>query len=1062
MHDKICDTIEKSPPALPGCTNPQFIRNYVSSSPAGVGAQTAPTCKDFVDYLDQIAMCGRQHIFLFSPTSEVRNLCQELANPDYLQKLIFQTMHANGLSETGQIQEFSSFVSSPAHSEHLNGSGFSFCLWESSGPFLAEAKHIPDHDGQPHCLSLKWVETRRYNKTKTDPHGTDAERSVNFLLVDLTDGSAQLRLQLLRSRPVKTLQEEFDLYAEELKALNLWEKFTPVFLAPLIRRFLYKGILPITASGIRAKAGDVQVSRAPQHVIKRLLLPFSHFSPRPIRLYWQCHQRSHNDARLYFTLNGFNNSITFSGVTDRPRVNFITHELYQARGLQNDLEHIFINELKDFASHFPDNSQLIYLIDYHFGELGKYGISSTELQVDTTVDQDKIEKVFSALADRYPNNFFVMNGVGNKVLRRRTRVHTIRMAELRSLAEDYSDDQLIISAIDYRFTTQDKRGINSRQLASEEGFDEIQVKQVFNNAAKNKAPPPLAPRWLQPIWPAVRNYFDRVVTHLGRHNQVKTPAKPKKSHLVNTFDKIAQGRKVVLLLSRYTSDIKMEELKNVPVKSGIVKRMISVIDHEISKLGRKQLHSGDFAKLTGFSEKSIQNSFRQIVAYASSLFEADEEDNHVVLLVNGYASRIQDVKLNSIAKNRPADGKIIYVIDYHFSILKLSGLHSEQFAKKEGFDEERVRNIFHAINTQSNGRFQAYPPDNTYTILLATKHLTKKPGGELQALGDLSPEAEKMIRLMFYYFRKLHRVGLNSMQFARETGMDKEKLKKLFLQVGELSEFTTETVGDNVILSLRCIVDRIVNRKLRELAQRYQGDSKIIAAIDHEFGGILKMILSKSLAGVSLWTLVLRLMLIRRRELPSDGLCTVTGYQKDRIREVFSTVATEYPGRYDATEKNEHIILTRKTLFYEGWIDRPLRSLEAMIKGWLPLGPLANQTNLARWSHRLKIQLARLLLHSIKLFGVILVVAVPLLVEQGTDYLVKQGIPSLPGWGYLSIKIFLTAITGIQYYGWRRVEDRLIKTPMKGVGRAVGVTTGKSSDIKINAQAYEKWLRGRP
>lgn len=1085
MHDTISEAVRNSPSYVQGCTHPRAVQPFISPPPASVGAMAAPTCKDFVDYLDQIAMCGRQHIFLLSPFSNDQSLCRDLARSDFLEEVMVRALTPDLLSRKSWIQRIDSPAPSSDHSTHLNCRGVSLCLWNNGGPFLAQAMHILDDDDQPHWLSLKWVETRWYNKTKITPQGSDSERSVNFFLVNLTDGSAQLRLQLLRSRPVKSLQEEHDLYVKELTKLGLWENFTPVFLAPLIRRFLQKDILPITNTGVTSETGKLQVSKASQSVIRKILRPFSHFSPRPIRVYWQCHQRSHNDARLYFTLNGFDNSITFSGVTDRPRVDFITRELYQARGPQDDLGRIFMNELKQYASRFPDSSQIIYLIDYHFSELKKSGVSSTEIRHDTSVNQKTIEKVFYDLVEKYPNTFIVMPGVKSKVIRRLSLIHTIRMTELRDLARRFPNKRQMISVIDYRYTVKKKRGINSRTLASEEGFIESQVKDLFKEAAKIPALPPAGPNRMQRIWRKARDRYDRAMTYVGRQSPDRTPNKPM-SPRQKPFDIITQDRHSILLLSRYTGDIKMKELSKVAADGGIAKKMIQVIDHEISELNQKKLHSGDFAELTGFSERSVQKCFRKVAENASSRFEADEEDDHVVLLLNGYASRIQNDELRSIAQDWPANAKTIYVIDYHIGFLKMSGLHSEEFARREGFEGERVKKVFDEIGKKVNGRFQVERDDRQNKKLLVKKHIDKKPMRSLRGLGTGVPEAEKMIGLVSYYFRRRHRIGLNSALFARETGLDNEKLKELFLEAGNLPEFTAVNVGGNVVLSVSRIVRDIRNRKLKRLAQNFIGDKAIIAAVDHEFGGILKMIFDTRFFGASLWFLVFRFLFVRKRRLHSAMLAFTAGYQEMRVADVFRTIAENIPTKYSVTRRNEHTILTRKSLFYDGWIDRPLRYLRKKIGVWLQKA-IQNKTNppiqldllgqrtpawltwlakhLTPMARTAKIKCIRVTLNILKWLlqgsGVPFVIAAGYLVEQVADYLIEMiGLSGILRVPVELSKVLVPMVAGIQFYGWRRVEDKLVKIPMKGIDKAIELITRKPSDIRINAQTYEKWLRG--
>lgn len=257
------------------------------------------TFKDLVEYIDELKMYGRQHVFLFTLKNDQEKYVEQLANPDYVR----QRLHEHDLENR--------------YNNHI-------CQWEWKNklPFLSEVKYIYGEKGQAEQLIYKWVETRFYWKKHDKKFIHEDERAVVFFIINLENGSSQLRIQLLQPNAGKDLEEEFNLYRKAIKQILEFDHFKTMPLLPAMKIFLDKRLFPlryfsfkfphdgiVKCSGLKAKLFLT--------VLKFLL---NRMSPREIRLYWVCNQFELGLRRLNFILNAKHNAITFTAITDRLKV----------------------------------------------------------------------------------------------------------------------------------------------------------------------------------------------------------------------------------------------------------------------------------------------------------------------------------------------------------------------------------------------------------------------------------------------------------------------------------------------------------------------------------------------------------------------------------------------------------------------------------------------------------------------------------------------------------------------------------------------------------------------
>lgn len=261
------------------------------------------SCEYLLEYIDGLKMWGKQHIFLFSLKKEEKDYLEKLVEPGYIE---------NRLKELGLKACYNNNI----------------CIYKTEKPFLAELLNPPVQDGVDRRLIFKWIETRQYEKKIKKTIVIKEERSVNFFLVNLENGNAELRLQILQPNPFKKLEDEYAIYIEEIKKLIEFHHFSPVLLEPVMRTFFFKAILPITEWSIKTQQGALGGRKANPTFFRKLGLYFKNFSLHKLTLYWECEQIAQGKGKLYFYMHVDNNMITFNAITDKWKVDFILDKIF--------------------------------------------------------------------------------------------------------------------------------------------------------------------------------------------------------------------------------------------------------------------------------------------------------------------------------------------------------------------------------------------------------------------------------------------------------------------------------------------------------------------------------------------------------------------------------------------------------------------------------------------------------------------------------------------------------------------------------------------------------------
>ena len=277
-----------------------------------IRAKKPPHFEDLVEYVDELKPWGKQCVSLYTLRYSEKEYLKQLLDPDYIK------------------ERLSKFNLEDRYNNNI-------CRWKSDTPFLSEVRHNFDHKNKRGWLSYKWIQTRLFQAFVGPTLVTFDERSVNFFIIDLEDGSAQLRIQSLPPRSLTTIGAELQTYTKEIEKLLDFHRFSPISLEPVMREFLFKMPLPIVRWSVKTRRGNLIGAKvSPSFVQRRIKLPFQGVTPLEVRVYWECgEQIVGKKHRLYFALEADDNVIVFNAITDKLRLDYLVSNLLEAARLHS-------------------------------------------------------------------------------------------------------------------------------------------------------------------------------------------------------------------------------------------------------------------------------------------------------------------------------------------------------------------------------------------------------------------------------------------------------------------------------------------------------------------------------------------------------------------------------------------------------------------------------------------------------------------------------------------------------------------------------------------------------
>lgn len=270
-----------------------------------------------VSYVDELRMWGKQYVVLY----KLKNL-NKTQNMKFLAELA-QPIKRKSVLKNGKANEI--FIKK------------TFC-WASPIPFLSEVKYKYNLKDESWILTYKWVRTRNFNMLVNNVMRLRQERSVNFFIINLKDGSAQLRIQTLPNMPFQDINVELTLYENEIKNIIRFDYYTKVSLEYVMKLLLLKKILSIPKWKLhtpptlgRRRGGIIEVAGVRPNFFQRIFtIRRRGVRPREITARWDDCIQEVTRRNLYFYLNNDNSTILFNAITDKDVVNYVLFKIREA------------------------------------------------------------------------------------------------------------------------------------------------------------------------------------------------------------------------------------------------------------------------------------------------------------------------------------------------------------------------------------------------------------------------------------------------------------------------------------------------------------------------------------------------------------------------------------------------------------------------------------------------------------------------------------------------------------------------------------------------------------
>ncbi|MCP4684694.1 MAG: hypothetical protein GY867_04520 [bacterium] len=438
-----------------------------------VDVRNKPNCRDLVKYLDKLKMWGRQNIFLYNLKAHESSYLDDLLDPEYIK---------DRLQRAGLEDRYNRDL----------------CIWESDQPCLSQVIHGPQPRGRGDWLSFKWVHTLQYQKLVLGVPQFLRYRSVNFFLIDLLTGHAQLRIQKLPPRALmdlKRLEREYTALLEQFVEL---ERFRRVDLSAIMKTMLQQQTLPIPIFHISSFLGDVIGNNIKKTFVNQLLILLGQFRPRKITAVWKCKQKAHGLPNLNFRIDADKGSISFGAVCDKPRVDFILELFHQAGKEGHQRDAIRTPALRELAEKYPNYYPIVLAVDLQLRAHKSGAVHAPYLAEELGFGDLVVSEVFRLAAKEHPNTFACRTIEGAPMLRVVGTERPIQRKSLLDLADRNPERRPVLRVIDAAlrprrfwdvfsvrriftalFGPSEFRRIRARDIAPLAGFNTATITEVF-------------------------------------------------------------------------------------------------------------------------------------------------------------------------------------------------------------------------------------------------------------------------------------------------------------------------------------------------------------------------------------------------------------------------------------------------------------------------------------------------------------------------------------------------------------------------------------------------------
>jgi hypothetical protein len=355
------------------------------------------SAEEFMGMYDDYASNGRVHIFFY-----------RVIDKDYLKYL----------------EE--NYVDSPQKKDS-ELVGRNILLWGSAKPVLVAIENR-NRNG---CNELwfKWVESRLWDERvkgvtpDSPPHfERRLERSVNYFIVDLDNGIAQLRIQHIKPNALKPLKEEYEIYLGEVEKLLDFKYFRRIAMESVVKNFLLeKAIEPSSWEMQLPNSGKFTAKGKPTRytgflrripllkMLRSNIINRLDFFGRKLFCECQLKKRDWGPLDVKIKVDGEKDILTVLSLSDHVQMETIIERIMDVK--KNKL---IDKIMKRFFSKIADNKskpeqflleRIVLSFDYHFTRLEETEIKAGHLEDSEWLQHDRVHKAMDLLCQLFPKNF---------------------------------------------------------------------------------------------------------------------------------------------------------------------------------------------------------------------------------------------------------------------------------------------------------------------------------------------------------------------------------------------------------------------------------------------------------------------------------------------------------------------------------------------------------------------------------------------------------------------------------------------------------------------------------
>jgi len=344
-----------------------------------------------MDFFDDYACNGRVHIFFY-------NLCENKYFP--------QLRYVENLRRI-LPEEYRSLINRKIF------------VWDSKNPKLVEIRHRFNKGSGD--LIFKWVETRFWDErvsgsTAQSPpqYVRRKERSVNYFIIDLGKGTAQIRIQLIKPNALKSLKMEHEIYQKEIKKLVDFNIFRRIELESVVRKMLMDKKINPKSWEIWLPSGGCFIAKGRLKLYVKVgfninITRFLDFFSRKLLFEWCLENEGWGPLYVKLKVDGEKDVLTIYSPCDQKQIISILNRAMSIR--KNKVKN---KDLKKFVKNKPCLERIVLSFDYHLNRLKRKKVIAGHLIDGEWLQENKVVTAIESLCENFPKNYYY-KGIGKNL-----------------------------------------------------------------------------------------------------------------------------------------------------------------------------------------------------------------------------------------------------------------------------------------------------------------------------------------------------------------------------------------------------------------------------------------------------------------------------------------------------------------------------------------------------------------------------------------------------------------------------------------------------------------------